>query len=92
MAGTYRTTEVDLVILELVRSATAEPWNPRRAAAQLRSKQHTKAALRVALSRVRAAQADGVAGPIPDRCAATIGAVLDSARDRALAPLCAGTA
>ena len=66
------------MILELVRSATAEPWELRRAAAQLRSKRHSPAALRAAMSRVNLARADGVRGPVPDRCAATLAEVLDA--------------
>ena len=50
--------ESDLVILELVRLASAEPWQLDGAARRLLSKRHHVGALRVAQTRVDRVRAD----------------------------------
>lgn len=73
--GRHGRDEADLVILELIRLAGSEPWTVQRATSRLLLKHHSRGALRVALSRVRRAQA-GHPSRIAERAASTLTATL----------------
>ena len=73
--ATRRRDEADLVILELVRSITVDPWTVELAVNRLLGKRHSRGALRLAQARVLRARA-ARASIMTDRAAETLASAL----------------
>lgn len=74
-ATTRHHSDVDLVLLELIRLVTTETWTARQAAAKLRQRVPDDQVLRATRAHVRRALRDG-SSTVAERAAATLDAAL----------------